>query len=446
MSAILEIRNLSAKEKAVVEAMLRFTGPVSQRDLMSKMTKAPSQASMSRIMSSLIAKQILIKEGETKGARFSLTADARRVATDPRRRTPLPYDPCRIGGYVPNQSRWLPEPAAARMRAAVDAGGGQKLDASTYSKAIAERFLVDLAWASSNLEGNTYDHLSTEVLIKYGESASGRDRMETAMILNHKAAISAMLDGLDGKFPDAHEVQRRHVLMMRDLMDASDLGAIRRTSVQITATSYRPSSDHALLVSGLSDLLAKASEIKEPFEATFVLLAGVSYLQAFGDGNKRMGRLLSNEPLLRAGLPPLSFIGVDKTPYILGLIDFYEVGSTGVLADAIVQSYDTTAADYIRSITVQRIPHALELRERAGITKALGTIFRDRVPDNGILNLVLRDFQHLDDQDRDMMVAILIDTSRRASPISAFLYGVTEEDIVLRNAKNREAPPDSQES
>jgi hypothetical protein len=67
MSAILEIRNLSAKEKAVVEAMLRFTGPVSQRDLMLKMTKAPSQASMSRIMSSLIAKQILIKEGATKG-------------------------------------------------------------------------------------------------------------------------------------------------------------------------------------------------------------------------------------------------------------------------------------------------------------------------------------------------------------------------------------------
>ena len=72
---------------------------------------------------------------------------------------------------------------------------------------------------------------------------------------------------------------------------------------------------------------------KDPFEASFLLLAGLSYLQAFWDGNKRMGRLLSNEPLLRAGLPPLSFIGIDKTPYILGLIEFYEVGSTGLLGD-----------------------------------------------------------------------------------------------------------------
>lgn len=432
MHAILEIRKLSVQERAVVEALLRIPDPVSQRDLMSGMREAPSQATMSRIMSSLISRGILLKEGETRGARFSLTPEARRVATDPRRRTPTPYDPERIGNYVPNVSRWLPEEASARMREAVEAAGGQRLDASTFSKAIAERFLIDLAWASSSLEGNTYDHLSTEMLIKYGESASGRDRMETAMILNHKAAISVMLDGLDAMFPDVREVQRRHVLMMRDLMDPADLGSIRRSAVQITAASYRPSSDHVLLASGLSELLAKATDIEEPFEAAFVLLAGTSYLQAFGDGNKRMGRLLSSEPLLRAGLPPLSFVGIDKTPYILGLIDFYETGTTAVLGDAIAQSYEATAADYLSSITVQRIPHALELRERAGIAEALGAIFRERIPDEGIPEVVRRAFSHLSDKDREMMVAILVDTGSRTSPASAFLYGVTEEDVLAR--------------
>lgn len=153
-----------------------------------------------------------------KGQGSASQQEARRVATDPRRRAPLPYDPGRIEGYIPNQSRWWLEPSATPMRAVMDAGGGQKLDTSTYSKAIAERFLVDLAWASSNLQGNTYDHLSTKVLTKYGESASGRDRMKTAMTLNHKAAISAMLDGLDKRFPDVHEAQRRHVLMRRAQM------------------------------------------------------------------------------------------------------------------------------------------------------------------------------------------------------------------------------------
>jgi len=439
MHAILEIRNLTPQERAVMDALLRSPDPVSQRDLMSRMRDAPSQATMSRIMSGLIGRGLLIKEGETRGARFSLTQDARRVATDPRRRTPIPFDPDRISGYVPNQTHWLPEEAAARMRDAVEQAGGQRLDASTYSRAIAERFLIDLSWASSNLEGNTYDHLSTEILIKYGESASGRDRLETAMILNHKAAISLMMEGLDGVFPDAGAVQRRHVLMMRDLLDPADLGSVRRGAVQISATSYRPSSDYVLLTAGLSDLLAKASQVDDPFEASFLLLAGLSYLQAFGDGNKRMGRLLSNEPLLRAGLPPLSFIGIDKTPYILGLIEFYEVGSTGLLGEVIAGSYEMTTPDYIQAVTVQRVPHGLELRERGRIADALGRLFRDRTPDAGIADLVDEAFGDLNEADRGKMAEILSETADRASPASAFLYGVTEADIRERNAANRGA-------
>lgn len=34
-----------------------------------------------------------------------------------------------------------------------------------------ENLLIDLSYASSKLEGNTYSYLDTEVLIKYHESA-----------------------------------------------------------------------------------------------------------------------------------------------------------------------------------------------------------------------------------------------------------------------------------
>ena len=95
------------------------------------------------------------------------------------------------------------------MRRAVEDAGGQRLDASTYGKAIAERFLIDLSWASSHLEGNTYDHLSTELLNQVWESASGQDRHGNRRILNHKAAISEpMIEGLDHDFSDVQTVQR----------------------------------------------------------------------------------------------------------------------------------------------------------------------------------------------------------------------------------------------
>ena len=246
-----------------------------------------------------------------------------------------------------------------------------------------------------------------------------------------------MIDGIEDAFPDAESVRRRHGLMMRDLMDPADLGAIRRNAVRVSATSYRPSSDHVLLASGLGDLLAKARLVGNPFEASFLLLAGISYLQAFGDGNRRIGRLLSNEPLLRAGLPPLTFIGIDQAPCALGLIEFHETGKTGHLGEAISLSYETTVHDYVQALPVQRVPHALELRERARISDALERVFRDRMPDEGIPGLVDALFDDPGEGDRSRMVEILSETAGRASPVSAFLCGLKEEDIQERNVANR---------
>ena len=60
-----------------------------------------------------------------------------------------------------------------------------------------ERLLIDLSWASSRMEGNTYSILDTERLLRYGEAATGKDRKEALMILNHKEAIEYVIDSLD---------------------------------------------------------------------------------------------------------------------------------------------------------------------------------------------------------------------------------------------------------
>jgi hypothetical protein len=49
----------------------------------------------------------------------------------------------RIGDYHANVTRWLPEAAEQRMRLAASAVN-HNLDASTYSRQIAERFIIDL--------------------------------------------------------------------------------------------------------------------------------------------------------------------------------------------------------------------------------------------------------------------------------------------------------------
>lgn len=50
-----------------------------------------------------------------------------------------------------------------------------------------ERFVIELSWKSSKIEGNTYTLLDTEKLIKEGIPSNKNTKEETTMILNHKS-------------------------------------------------------------------------------------------------------------------------------------------------------------------------------------------------------------------------------------------------------------------
>ncbi|WP_322890657.1 MULTISPECIES: Fic family protein [unclassified Yoonia] len=435
MNRISSVTNLTPQEHAVIQTMLRIPHGVSQSELIARLPDALSQATVSRIMSSLIKRGFLIKEGQTRGARFSLSDRARRVSTDPQHRRAVLYDPDRIGGYVPNKSRWLSEAATARMQEAVALAGGKASIPTTSAPEIMEKFLLDFSWASSSISGNRHNRVSTRLLIEH-RFMDGMSPYETALIRNHHNAISALVADLDGPFPDVGTVQRRHVLMMRDLLDHADLGRLRQTEMQNPATSYRPSTDQVLLMTGLNDLLSKAKRVTDPFEASFVLFAGLSYLQAFDGGNNRMGRLLANEPLLRAELPPLSFNGIDRTLYALGLIAFYETATTSLLGNVFAAAYATSASGVDQSVQPRRVPQALEVHERDRIEPVMKFIFQERIPDTKIPMVVEEVFGDLGESDRKAMVGLLSMTADRASPVSAFLYGVTEMDMRDRNSAN----------
>lgn len=92
---------------------------------------------------------------------------------------------------MPNRTFYLSEADRERLQTAGQPVGGM-LKAGTYARRILEQLLVDLSWASSRLEGNTYDILQTERLIRFGEAASGKDRKESLMILNHKDAPTVL--------------------------------------------------------------------------------------------------------------------------------------------------------------------------------------------------------------------------------------------------------------
>ena len=52
-----------------------------------------------------------------------------------------------------------------------------------------ERLTIELSWKSAQIEGNTYDLLDTEQLLKYNILSEKNTEEEAIMLLNHKAAI-----------------------------------------------------------------------------------------------------------------------------------------------------------------------------------------------------------------------------------------------------------------
>ena len=108
-------------------------------------------------------------------------------------RKPVGYQRDFLDGYQPNVTWYLP---ATLRRQLHKMGHTAQADApaGTYSRAILNRLLIDLSWASSQLEGNTYSRLDTRALIEHGQVAQGKAATETQMNLNHKSAIELLVE------------------------------------------------------------------------------------------------------------------------------------------------------------------------------------------------------------------------------------------------------------
>ena len=207
-----------------------------------------------------------------------------------------------------------------------------------------ERFIIELSWKSSKIEGNTYTLLDTEQLIKGSVEAAGHSREEAVMILNHKAAFDYIWQHQsDYKQLTRAAVEDVHQLLTHDLGITPGL---RRSPVGITGTAYTPPASQVELVSHLDQLVGLVNSSREPAVKGLVALAGLSYLQPFADGNKRTARLISNALLVAYDYPPLSYRTVDENAFKGALILFYEQGVADYIGELFIQQLEFSAGNY----------------------------------------------------------------------------------------------------
>lgn len=199
----------------------------------------------------------------------------------------------------------------------------KNLDLSIYKREL-ERFVIELSWKSSQIEGNTYSLIETETLIKQDIRAHGHPEDEARMILNHKDAFDSILKNKDSfKKLDFSDVVQLHNILTKGLVASG----IRSQKVMITGTNYEPPSDKHELENALRNLIRYTNSIEYPPEKAIILASMVAYIQPFADGNKRTARMLSNAVLIAHDYFPLSYRNVDVNEYRSAMIIFYEINN-----------------------------------------------------------------------------------------------------------------------
>ncbi|EKE26179.1 MAG: hypothetical protein ACD_4C00394G0004 [uncultured bacterium (gcode 4)] len=202
-----------------------------------------------------------------------------------------------------------------------------------------ENLLIDLSFSSSKLEGNTYNYLDTEILIKYNTEADWKTKFESQMILNHKNAIKYIIDNRNDILYTKQEFCNIHKILAQWLLIEDYLWTIRSSEVKIWWSTYVPLDNKFQLEEQFSMFLDKLSKIKNPFEQSLFILVFIPYFQLFMDLNKRVSRISSNIPLIKNWLPPFSFLQIKDRDYINAILAIYELNDVSLMADIFVENY-----------------------------------------------------------------------------------------------------------
>lgn len=200
-----------------------------------------------------------------------------------------------------------------------------------------ERLGIDLSWKSSQIEGNTYSLLETERLLKEKQTAAGKTKEEAIMLLNHKDALDFIVANPDYlQHLTISRIEDIHSLLIKELgVDRN----IRTRRVGITGTNYRPIDNELQIREALQQTCDLVNARDNVFEKALYILALLSYIQAFNDGNKRVARITSNAILIANKYCPVSFRTVDSIDYKKAMLLFYEQNNISAFKQIFIEQF-----------------------------------------------------------------------------------------------------------
>jgi hypothetical protein len=414
--------------------------------LLRGLSDSVQRRTLQRRLASLVAQGNIQKSGEARAARYRPAPpsspalapvptepelptspegrDIRAYVRQARQfRQPVGYRVAFLEEYQPNHTAYLPPALRAQLHA-LGRSPAEQTPAGTFARDILQRLLIDLSWASSQLEGNTYSRLDTERLIAHGQAAEGKDALETQMILNHKQAIEYLVHDPDHARLTPDTLIALHALLSDGLMaDPSACGRLRRRAVEIGGSVYLPLALPQRVEELFGIVVAMAAEIVDPFEQAFFLMVHLPYLQPFEDVNKRVSRLAANIPFIRQNLCPLSFLDVPAQAYVDAVLGVYELNRVELLRDVFVWAYARSCQQYVAVQQNVVVPDLLRLRHRWALGEVVAAVVRSgEAATEAAVRRVMP--ASVPEEDRGAFVRLVLDELAALHPGNAVRFGI----------------------
>lgn len=346
-------QTMGNKEKAIID-FIQKTGNCSSKEIFENTNLPISYATLKRTINQLVTENYIISTGKGKGTKYNISPAYTLV------------HPIDIDAYYEKEidDREINENFNLKLISDVidqypilTSDELQFLDElhQEYLKNISElseneykkeldRLAIDLSWKSSQIEGNTYSLLETELLLKEKETAAGKTKEEAVMLLNHKDALDFIIENKDYLSPlTVSKIEDIHSILTKELNVERNL---RRRRVGISGTNYKPLDNEFQIKEALRNTCDVINRKESIFEKALLALVLISYIQPFMDGNKRTARIVSNAILMNYGYCPLSFRTVDSIDYKKAMLLFYEQNNISNFKNIFINQYEFAVKTY----------------------------------------------------------------------------------------------------
>lgn len=316
--------------------------------------KSMALATIKRVLNRLVADNHILIEGKGKATRYlvspayellkPINVDEYFTKEIDERIIKTAYNHDLISGVLANSTIFTKdENEKLQKLQSVYIKKSSQLTPFEYKKEL-ERLAIDLSWKSSQIEGNTYSLLETERLLKDKETAAGKPKDDATMLLNHKEAIDFIIEQPKYVSPlTVSAIEDIHSILMKDLgVDRN----MRTHRVAISGTNYKPLDNQFQIKEALENMCKLVNSQENVFSKAFLVLALISYIQAFADGNKRTARIISNAVLISNGYCPISFRTTDSVEYKKAMLIFYEQNNIRPFKEIFINQFEFAVNTY----------------------------------------------------------------------------------------------------